>query len=157
MVPDKPPDGVPGRIRESVLVVDDYQLTRRGLEQYLSRAGYTVLAAEDGKTALGIIEEWRPALVILDVMMPGLSGWEVLRRIRETPTTRDVAVIIMTAMTDDWSKASSWESGCDWHLTKPVAPADLLLLVDRLLRPATTEECPGEVTPGQAEPVASTI
>ena len=87
--------------KETILVVDDEASIRRILETRLSMIGYNVVTACDGTEALACFQECEPDLVVLDVMMPGLDGWELLRRLKSNPRTRHLPVILATAIDDE--------------------------------------------------------
>lgn len=117
-----------------VLVVDDSEANRILLADILSGDGYQVTEADCGEAALRAIAEAPPDLVLLDVMMPDLSGVEVCRRIRALASTRDIAVILVTALTDRGARFEGFEAGADDYLSKPVDGAELRLRVRTLAR-----------------------
>lgn len=112
-----------------VLVVDDDELTRDVLDAVLDLEDYDVVCVPDGGTALERATEDPPDAVVLDVMMPGLDGFEVCRRLKEDPATEGVAVVLLTARVDDAARAEAERSGADAFLTKPFSA---LQLIDRL-------------------------
>jgi DNA-binding response OmpR family regulator len=115
-----------------ILVVDDVPQNVRLLEAVLEPRGYDVISATDGEHALGLVETSKPDLVLLDVMMPGLDGYEVCRRIREADETAVLPVIMVTASTDE--KKKSIEAGADDLIAKPFSHDELLTRVRSLLR-----------------------
>lgn len=118
---------------ERVLIADDDQVICDLLEFKLTRAGYTVRTVGDGAAALAAIGEDPPDLAILDVMMPGLSGFDVLRRIRQDPETADLAVILLTARSRDTDVDTGFASGAQDYVRKPFSPSELLHRVNAVL------------------------
>ena len=114
-----------------VLVVDDDVTVREVVVSYLRAGGHTVLEAADGADALRSIRSDPPDLVVLDLMMPGIDGLEVCRRLR---TTSDVPIIMLTALGAEVDRVVGLESGADDYVTKPFSPRELVLRVDALLR-----------------------
>ncbi len=118
----------------TVLVVDDNLQNREVAEGHLVGAGYQVLQAESGAQALALIEGRRLDLVLLDVLMPGLDGFETCRRIRAMPAGRDTPVLFLTALGDLETHRAALDSGADDFLTKPINRTELLIRVRSLLR-----------------------
>jgi DNA-binding response OmpR family regulator len=118
-----------GKIR--VLVVDDEPRYVWGTKVNLENRGYEVLTAHDGQTALGLIASEGPDLVVLDVKMPGLSGWEVCEQARQFST---VPIIMLTALAEDVDKIKGLELGADDYVTKPFSTAELLARIQAVLR-----------------------
>lgn len=117
---------------KKILAVDDEKHIVRLVQANLERVGYTVVTANDGKEALQKVEEENPDLVILDVMMPYMDGFEVLQNLRRNPGTRDIPVIMLTAKAQDADVFKGWQSGVDCYLTKPFNPMELLSFVKRI-------------------------
>jgi DNA-binding response OmpR family regulator len=117
--------------KETILVVDDEKNIIELARLYLEKDGYHVEDAYDGAEALVKIESSQPALVILDLMLPEIDGWEVCRRIREES---DVPIIMLTARDDDIDKIVGLELGADDYLTKPFNPRELVARVRAVLR-----------------------
>lgn len=122
-----------------ILTVDDETNIRRLLQVNLQRAGYRVTMACDGVEALESIGLERPDLVVLDVMMPRMDGFEVLRRLRMDAATAELPVIMLTAKAQDADVFKGWQSGADCYLTKPFNPTELLVFVKRVLDPPPAE------------------
>ena len=119
-----------------ILLVEDNELNRDMLSRRLSRRGYLVVEATDGEAALALAASERPDLILMDMSLPVLDGWEATRRLKAAPATRPIPVIALTAhaMVDD--RERSLEAGCDDFDTKPVEIERLLGKIARLLSPA---------------------
>jgi CheY-like chemotaxis protein len=115
-----------------VLVVDDEPNIIRLIEYHLRSAGYLVHSARDGSEALASVHEVRPAIIVLDVMMPGLDGWTVLQALKSDPETAAIPVLMLTALGSDDHVRRSWQKGTDFHLCKPFNPVELVSVVHRL-------------------------
>jgi DNA-binding response OmpR family regulator len=114
-----------------VLVVDDETKIREIVTSYLEHEGYDVNEAADGETALHLAARFKPDLVVLDVMMPGIDGLEVLRRLR---STSEVYVILLTARTEELDKLIGLSVGADDYVEKPFSPRELVARVKAVLR-----------------------
>ena len=117
-----------------ILVVDDDPDNRALLSAYLSAEGHAVVEADSGEKALEVIAQGRVALVLLDVMLPGLSGFDVSRRIKRDPKTSSTPVIMVTALGDTQSRTRAFESDADEFLAKPVFGPELIARVRSILR-----------------------
>ena len=120
----------------SVLIVDDEQHIRLLIEQTLEPLedeGVELLTAGDGETALGVVQQHRPALVFLDVMMPKRNGFEVCRAIKQELGLADTYVVMLTAKGQAYDREQGLEVGADVYLTKPFDPDELLDLARRVL------------------------
>ncbi len=115
----------------TVLLVDDDPTIRDLLRLYVERDGHRVLSAADGETALQVALRAHPDLVLLDVMLPGLDGFEVCRRIREAS---DVPILLLTARSGDSDKVIGLDLGADDYVVKPFSPRELMARVRALLR-----------------------
>jgi DNA-binding response OmpR family regulator len=116
---------------DTILLVDDEQHIIDLAQMYLEQEGWQVTSATDGAAALQRILSEQPALVVLDLMLPGLDGWEVCRRVR---AQSDVPIIMLTARTDDIDKIVGLELGADDYMTKPFNPRELAARVKAILR-----------------------
>jgi two-component system alkaline phosphatase synthesis response regulator PhoP len=121
-----------------VLVVDDEAPLRELVENYLRREGFVVETAEDGPSALAAVHAHNPDLIILDVMLPGLDGVEVCRRLR---AFSDAYVLLLTARTEEIDKIVGLSVGADDYVTKPFSPRGLVARVKALLRRPRTGTC----------------
>jgi DNA-binding response OmpR family regulator len=118
----------------SILIADDDPDILELVGFRLEQAGYTTRRAPDGERALELANEQPPDLCILDVLMPKLNGFEVLRALREQETTRNVPVIMLTASVQDRDVARGFEVGADDYMRKPFNPRELQARVEALLR-----------------------
>jgi two-component system, OmpR family, response regulator ResD len=118
--------------RGSVLVVDDEPTIAEVVSRYLERAGYQTAVAHDGAEALAHAARRRPDLVVLDLMLPGVDGLEVLRRLRED--TAPPGVILLTAKGEESDRVVGLRQGADDYVVKPFSPAELVARVDAVLR-----------------------
>jgi len=116
-----------------VLVVEDNEMNRDMLSRRLIRQGYEVIEATDGEQAVATAKQELPDIILMDMSLPSVDGWEATRRLKAEPSTRSIPVIALTAhaMPDDRAKAL--EAGCDDYDTKPVELARLLEKMNRLL------------------------
>jgi DNA-binding response OmpR family regulator len=121
-----------------ILVVDDDPAIRSLVSDALEIEGYEVRVAEDGFSGLRAIEAHRPDCVLLDVMMPGLDGHQVLQRIRAAEAGSTLPVVMLTAYSDDSNAWQAWTEGVDYFLAKPFDAEELLRYLDYLFR-ATTD------------------
>src|SRR5436190_16787231 len=118
-----------------ILVVDDDAKIVRLVRTYLERDGFQVVAAADGRAALDAIERHRPALVVLDLMLPELDGRAVIRAVRRKDTgDADIPVLILSARGSVTDRIAGFEDGADDYLAKPFSPAELVLRVKTILR-----------------------
>ena len=117
-----------------ILVVDDEPDITALVAYHLARAGYRVSTATTGPDALRAAREERPDIVVLDLMLPGVSGYEVLRELRQRPETREVGVILLTSRREETDRIKGFSLGADDYLTKPFSPQELTLRVAALLR-----------------------
>jgi two-component system, OmpR family, phosphate regulon response regulator PhoB len=119
---------------DRILVVDDEADIVALVAYHLAKAGYRVSTASNGSDALLAARQERPALIVLDVMLPGLSGYDVLEQLRSGEATRDVAVLMLTARREESDRISGLTRGADDYLTKPFSPQELVLRVGAILR-----------------------
>jgi len=115
-----------------ILLVDDEPSIIQLSQMYLEREGYRIDSVRDGESALGAVERLHPALVVLDVMLPKLDGFEVCRRLRAS--NADTAILMLTARDEDIDKILGLELGADDYLTKPFNPRELVARVKAILR-----------------------
>lgn len=114
-------------------MVDDEPYILRSLRMILEMEGYQVETATDGLEALKKVSENKPHLILLDIMMPHMDGYEVAKRIKEDPMTSDISILVLTAKGLEKDKMRSISLGVDEHLTKPFSPTKLLERVKEIL------------------------
>src|SRR5512144_335372 len=122
---------------EKILIIDDDLDTLRLVGLMLQRQGYQISAATNGTQGLAKAFEEKPNLVLLDVMMPDMDGYEVARRLRKNPTTAQTPILMFTAKTQLDDKVTGFEVGADDYLTKPTHPSELQAHVKALLARST--------------------
>ena len=119
---------------DAILVVDDDPNSLDIVRTFLESRGYTVYTASDGKEALAKLDEIHPALMLLDVMMPGMDGWEVARLVKNHPNFKEVRVIMLTARSDFTDKHQGLRAGADDYIVKPIRLEELERRVERNLK-----------------------
>jgi two-component system, OmpR family, alkaline phosphatase synthesis response regulator PhoP len=117
-----------------ILIVDDNETNRDILLTRLGTHGYELIQAADGEEAIAAAHKSLPDLILLDVMMPRMSGFEVCKRLRADPATRDIAILMITALDQPSDVDRAVEAGTDDFLSKPINKTELLLRVRSLLR-----------------------
>jgi len=131
--------------RGHILVVDDEPTITEVLCRYLERAGYRTRVADDGHAAIAAVRQQAPDLIVLDLMLPGIDGLEVMRRVREHDRDH-TAIILLTARGEESDRVIGLRLGADDYVVKPFSPAELVARVDAVLRRLDT-------TPGIEEPL----
>jgi two-component system, OmpR family, alkaline phosphatase synthesis response regulator PhoP len=121
-------------IAPRILIADDNLQGVELLEAYLSGCDYEVSTAADGEETLRKIQQWHPDLILLDIMMPKISGFEVCKRLRHDPNTSEIAVLMVTALDQPSDIERAVDAGTDDFLTKPINKTELLLRVRSLLK-----------------------
>jgi len=120
--------------RKTTLIVDDERANRDLIVAMLEAEDMNLVTAADGLQVLASVAEKLPDLILLDVMLPGMNGIGVLRRLRGDPATADIPIIMITALDDHDSRTRVLESGADEVLTKPISAGEALLCVKNMLR-----------------------
>lgn len=121
-------------VADRILVVDDEPEIVALVAYHLAKAGYRVSTAASGQDALELARRERPSLVVLDLMLPGMSGFDLLEQLRSDDSTRDIAVLMLTARREEPDRIRGLSLGADDYLTKPFSPAELVLRVAAILR-----------------------
>lgn len=121
---------------DTVLVVEDDRQIRRVVRGYLEQAGLRVLAAADGESGLALAQHEKPALIVLDLMLPGLDGWEITRRLRQNhdPALANMYILMLTARVDEPERIMGLQLGADDYMLKPFSPRELVARVQAALR-----------------------
>jgi two-component system cell cycle response regulator DivK len=117
----------------TIVVAEDNAEQRSLYVALLTGVGYRVVEAADGTEAVAITRRERPGLVLMDVTMPGTSGWNAVRTLKEDIETRAIPIIVVTGLASAWDRDASLASGCDEYLAKPVPPARLIEEVKKFL------------------------
>ncbi|MEG5043610.1 response regulator transcription factor [Microcoleus sp. B4-C1] len=117
----------------TILVADDDFATRLSITDYLEITGYSVIAAENGKEALGLVDEFQPHLIVTDITMPQMDGYEFVRRVRTRPAFRLLPVIFLTERTSTQERIRGYQMGCDNYLAKPFELQELGAVIRSLL------------------------
>ncbi len=117
--------------KQKILVVDDEQGVRLFLRRMLEREGFAVVEAENGSSALASVRKENPAMILLDIKMPDIDGFEVCKKIREFSS---VPVILLTGLSDDREKAKGLDVGADDYITKPFSSQELMARVKAVMR-----------------------
>jgi two-component system, OmpR family, alkaline phosphatase synthesis response regulator PhoP len=130
----------------TILVIEDDGQIRRVVEGYLQQAGYHVLTAVDGITGLALAQQAKPNLLVLDLMLPGLDGLEIARRLRahHDPAVAGVYILMLTARVEETERVVGLELGADDYLTKPFSPRELVARVRAALRRLESQTTTGE-------------
>ncbi|NMG11462.1 response regulator transcription factor [Brasilonema sp. UFV-L1] len=117
----------------TILIVDDDLGTRLSISDYLELSGYSVMTADDGQEALAMVEEYHPDLIVTDIIMPRMNGYDLVRRVRQQPGFRLLPVILLTARTKTQERILGYQSGCDLYLPKPFELEELAAAIRNLL------------------------
>lgn len=125
-------------MKKKILIADDERNIVTALEFLLQRSGYEVYIARNGEDALKLVEEHKPELVLLDVMMPVKSGYEVCQRMRERADLRHIKIIMLTAKGRDVEMSKGLAIGADLYITKPFSTQELVAKINALLGAGTT-------------------
>jgi two-component system alkaline phosphatase synthesis response regulator PhoP len=119
--------------KKKILVVDDEKDLTALVSLHMKMAGFEVLTASNGEKALDLSREEKPDLIILDLMLPKIDGWQVCERLRQDIATQDIPVIMLTARAETEDKLKGFEAGADDYVTKPFSPRELVARVKRVL------------------------
>jgi two-component system phosphate regulon response regulator PhoB len=131
-------------MKETILIVEDEMPLVTLLRYNLEREGFAALDAQDGEEALNIAREHKPDLVLLDWMLPLMSGIEVCRQLRRNPETREIPIVMLTARGEEGDKLRGLDSGADDYVTKPFSPSELIARIRAVLR--RTKPTPADET-----------
>jgi phosphate regulon transcriptional regulator PhoB len=131
-------------VKRTILVVEDEKDIRELVRFHLEQEGYLVREAETGESGLAQVGAERPGLVVLDLMLPGIDGLEVCRRLRAADATRSIPVIMLTAKAAEVDRVLGLELGADDYMVKPFSPRELVARVRAVLRRAHSEDAPPE-------------
>jgi two-component system cell cycle response regulator DivK len=118
---------------KKILVVEDQEDNRQILRDLLSSAGYDMSEAENGEEALVAVAKERPDLILMDIQLPIMDGYEATRRIKSDPKTRAIPIVVVTSYALSGDEAKAREAGCDAYVTKPYSPRALLAKIKEFL------------------------
>ena len=130
--------------RGLVLLVDDDTDQREMYGLYLRARGFLMLAATNGMEAMALARQVRPDVIVMDLAMPNLNGWEATQRLKHDPLTQSIPVIACTAHTGEWAVDRAVKAGCDAYLTKPCLPRDLVAEIRRVMTLPAPGDRPAE-------------
>jgi len=122
-----------GQPNALILIVDDYQDAREMYAEYFQMSGFRVAQAKNGNEALSQARSLRPDLVLMDLSLPGMDGWEATRVLKADDTTKDILIVALTGHALGVASEAARQAGCDAFVTKPCLPDELLVEVRRLL------------------------
>ncbi len=142
------PGSVMSKKQPLVLVVDDESAIRDMISFAVERAGMSCASAADAREALLAINDERPDLVLMDWMMPGISGIELTRRLRRDPYTADIPIIMLTAKVTEDDKVAGLEAGTDDYIIKPFSPRELMARIRAVMRRASSTDADGKIIQG---------
>ena len=135
--------------RGLVLLVDDDTDQREMYGLYLRARGFHMLAATNGMEAMALARQVRPDVIVMDLAMPNLNGWEATQRLKHDPLTQSIPVIACTAHTGEWAVDRAVKAGCDAYLTKPCLPRDLVAEIRRVMTLPAPDDRPAEPRTGR--------
>ncbi|SKB15957.1 Two-component response regulator [Planktothrix sp. PCC 11201] len=150
----------------TILVVDDDLGTRLSISDYLDISGYSVIAAENGREALRLVEQYQPHLIVTDIGMPEMDGYELIKQVRARPVFRLLPVIFLTAHTSTKERIRGYQLGCDNYLPKPFELEELGVVIRALLERSQLIESEwrvrladtvSDVSDGVLDPVATQL
>ncbi|MFA6217819.1 MAG: response regulator transcription factor [Candidatus Omnitrophota bacterium] len=127
-------------LKRKILIVEDEKELVKLITFHMAIAGYDVLSAKNGIEALEVCETQKPALIILDIMLPRIDGWEVCRRLKLNPQTRHIPIIMLSALSEIEDKLKGFDLGTDDYVTKPFSPRELVVRVKRVLARSENKE-----------------
>jgi two-component system cell cycle response regulator DivK len=116
-----------------ILVVEDHEDNRQILRDLLGNAGYEMIEAETGEAGVAAAAAQRPDLILMDIQLPGLDGYEATRRIKADPALRSIPIIVVTSYALSGDDVKAREAGCDAYVTKPFSPRNLLAKIKEYL------------------------
>ena len=119
---------------KKILLIEDNELNRDMLSRRLQKRGYEVVMAADGETGVAMAQAEAPELILMDVSLPGIDGWEATRRLRAAPDTRPIPILALTAYTTSGDREKALAAGCDDFDTKPIELPRLLGKIETLLK-----------------------
>lgn len=120
-------------MNKTILVIEDHEDNRRIMRDLLTSSGYEVIEAVTGEEGVTATETYRPDLILMDVQLPGLDGYEATRRIKANPNLQSIPIIVVTSYALSGDDVKAFEAGCDAYVTKPYSPRELLARIRKFL------------------------
>lgn len=133
-----------------VLLIDDDPGTLRTLQATFERAGYSTIPLGDPHQAIHLLEQSQPRVIVLDIAMPGMSGWQLLQEIRRQPKTMAIPVILLSVISDPCYRVQGWHAGANDYVVKPFDPDELVARTEAWISEQIVS-CRRSTTPGRAE------
>ncbi len=124
-------------MKKTILVVEDQEDNRRILRDLLTNSGFEVVEAVTGTDGVSMVETHQPHLILMDIQLPGIDGYEATRRIKSNPDFQNIPIIVVTSYALSGDDKKAFEAGCDAYVTKPFSPRDLLAKIREFLPQAT--------------------
>lgn len=131
--------------KEQILIIEDDKHISKLVKYNLEKAGYDCTVADDGEEALGILAKERPDLIILDIMLPKMDGFELCRAIKQDVKLKNIPIIMLTAKGEEVDRIVGLELGADDYVVKPFSPRELILRIKAILKRGKSEESPKDV------------
>ena len=125
-------------IGKSILTIDDDTMQRTMIQKTLEKRGFTVITASDGQEGLEMALRQKPHIILLDVMLPGMRGYDVCKRLKSDARTKDIPVLFLTALDDPKEVIAQYDMGGEVHLSKPINPRELILQIEISLQEKET-------------------
>jgi twitching motility two-component system response regulator PilH len=122
------------RVKPMILVVDDSQTIRALYTELLTQSGFEIRSARDGIEAWEKVERYSPDLILMDIVMPRMNGYELCRKLRETPTTQDIPIIMVSSKDQEFDRYWGLKQGANAYITRPCRPDELVRTVNELLQ-----------------------
>lgn len=122
-----------------ILLVEDNEMNRDMQSRRLTKRGYEVVTAGDGRQGIAIANETLPDIILMDLNMPVIDGWEATRKLKAAPETSSIPIIAISAHAMPADRESAFKAGCDEYVTKPVDMNDLIIKIENLRNPEATE------------------
>jgi CheY-like chemotaxis protein len=120
--------------QKTILIIEDSELNQRLLEAVLKPHGYRLLVAGDGEQGIALAQAEQPDLVLMDILLPGMNGYEAARQLRATPETREVVIVALTASTTPEERDQALAAGCDGYIVKPIDTRNFPKQIYRFLK-----------------------
>ena len=120
----------PRFIGKSILAIDDDMIQRTMIEKTLQKRGFSVMTAENGEVGLDMAVNNKPDVILLDVILPGMRGYEVCRRLKKDERTKDIPILFLTALDDPKEVIAQYDMGGEVHLSKPINPRELISQIE---------------------------